>query len=130
MPSARHATSASRGAVGVTRVVAVGFSLGALEHFAGAVLLCFGVAIFPPPYPGWRHVAMAVVDAGVVWIALSRPKLLTLALSAFLLEQIVVNGPFVWREAAAGRLEWGAIATNGFVIGCLVLLWLSRRHSF
>jgi hypothetical protein len=129
MPSARRATDGSRGALLVERVVAVGFSLGALEHVTGAVLLAFGVAIFPPSYPWWRHVAMAVVDAAVVWIAIRRPTLLIPALGAFLIEQLVVNGPFVWREATEGRVEWGALATIGFVVGILVRIWVERRSS-
>jgi hypothetical protein len=113
----------------VTRVVAIGFSVGALEHFAGAALLLFGVAIFPAPYPGWRHAVMSLVDATIVWTAIKRPALLKPALAAFLIEQIVVNGPFLWREAAAGRREWGAIVTIAFVVLALGLLSFDRRRT-
>lgn len=114
----------------VVRLVAIGFSLGAAEHLAGAVLLFFGVPLFPPPYPAWRHAVMSLADAGIVWIAVKRPALLIPALVAFLVEQLVVNGPFVWREAAAGRAAWGAIVTIGFVVAALALLRRGRPQTF
>lgn len=129
MTTARTSTPALARTSRVTRLVAIGFALGALEHFAGAVLLLFDVAIFPPPYAGWRHAAMAAADGAIVWIALKRSRLLIPVLAIFLAEQLMVNGPFAWREAAAGRFEWGAMATLGFVAAALVALGIQRDRT-
>jgi hypothetical protein len=69
---------------------------------------------------------MALIDSGIVWIALRRATWLVWALCGFLIEQLVVNGPFAWREAVAGRVDWGANLTIAFAVVALLSLLMPR----
>ena len=89
-----------------TRIVAILFALGSLEHAVGFVLLLFGVEMYTN-YPAWRHAAFTCVDALIAYLGFRRPDRLFLPLLAFLIEQCAVNGTFAWRRwRTTGEILW------------------------
>ncbi|HKV98991.1 MAG TPA: hypothetical protein VJN96_04155 [Vicinamibacterales bacterium] len=95
----------------VTRLVAIGFALGAFAHSTGLVLLLFGYTLYGPHYPWWRHALMVTFDATIATIALRRSTWLIAALCVALLEQIVVNG-FGWVAALVAIAIAACLLTN------------------
>jgi hypothetical protein len=109
------------------RLTAVGYALGSLEHAGRFALVFVGVRLAPPWYPGWRDPAFALFDATVVWVALRRPRWLFFFLLAFLAEQAVSHGPWVWRGWMNGEgLPWTLLAVDGFVLIALVAAAVNR----
>jgi len=94
------------------RLVAVVFALGGVAHLSGVVLMPWGWELYGSGYPWWRGLVMAVVDVGVATIALCRPAWLIVALSGFLIEQLIVNG-------------WGV--EQGLVLVAIVVELFARR---
>ena len=76
----------------VARVVAIWFAAGAAVHATGFILIWFGVDLYGPGYPAWRHAAMALVDVSIAWVAVHHPRWLFVALPAWAAEQALVNG--------------------------------------
>ena len=76
----------------MARVVAIGFAAGAAVHAAGFALMLFGVDLYGPTYPAWRHAVMAIVDATVAWVGWRQQRWLFVALPAWAAEQTLVNG--------------------------------------
>ena len=76
----------------MARVVAILFAAGAFVHAAGFALMLFGVDLYRPVYPAWRHAAMAIVDAAVAWVGWRHQRWLFVALPAWAAEQTLVNG--------------------------------------
>ena len=74
------------------RLTAVGFALGSAVHATAWVPLWFGIELYGPDYPPWRHVVFTVVDASIALIAVRRPRWLVFALVAFLVEQVRAHG--------------------------------------
>jgi hypothetical protein len=88
------------------RIVGIGFAAGSLEHLIGLVLLGFQIEMFTS-YPAWRHAAFAFVDAGIAYLAFTRPRRVFIPLLAMLIEQIVVNGSSAWRTwCTSGEILW------------------------
>jgi hypothetical protein len=73
-------------------LIAVGFACGSAAHAISGLLLFGGIALYGPQYPAWRHAAMALVDAAMVWLAIRRTSWLVFGLLGFLIEQLLVNG--------------------------------------
>lgn len=75
-----------------SRLTGIGFVVGGAVHTAALSMLPLGIAIYGANYPWWRHVTMAGVDMAMAWIALRRPSWLLIAILAFEVEQLIVNG--------------------------------------
>ena len=75
-----------------TRLTALGFALGGLVHVIAFVLLYRGIELYGRDYPAWRHLVMAAIDGGIVYIAAAHTPFLAFALLAFGVEQLLVNG--------------------------------------
>jgi hypothetical protein len=54
--------------------------------------MLFGVDLYGPAYPAWRHAVMAIVDAGIAWVAWRHQRWLFVVLPAWAAEQTLVNG--------------------------------------
>ena len=79
-------------AISVTRLIAIGFAVGATIHAVAFVLIWFGINLYGPSYPSWRHAVMATVDFLIAWIGVNRPLWLFVVLPAWIAEQWFVNG--------------------------------------
>jgi hypothetical protein len=111
----------------LTRIVAIGFALGSLEHAVGFVLLLFGVEMYTN-YPGWRHAAFMCVDALIAYLAVRRPERLFMPLVVFLIEQVAVNGTYAWRTwRTTGEIVW-AIPVMIAVIGAATVIAAQERR--
>src|SRR4051794_16373496 len=82
---------AFEGTFTMRRLTALGFAVGSTVHAVGFALLAWGIELYGPDYPVWRHVVMALVDASIAWIALRLTPWLVFALLAFLAEQLLVH---------------------------------------
>ncbi|HVG54315.1 MAG TPA: hypothetical protein VM846_07810 [Vicinamibacterales bacterium] len=104
----------------VARVVAIWFAAGAAVHATGFILIWFGVDLYGPGYPAWRHAAMALVDVSIAWVAVHHSRWLFVALPAWAAEQALVNGigffsmaalvavaALVWERWCRGRAVFG-----------------------
>jgi hypothetical protein len=90
------------------RLTAIGFALGGTIHATAWVLLLFGVELYRPGYPPWRHVLFALIDASIASIAVLRPGWLVFALVAFLADQLWEHGV----EPAAALVTLAALAAG------------------
>lgn len=108
------------------RIVAIGFAIGSVEHLIGLVLLAFHIEMYAR-YPAWRHAAFALVDAGIAYLAFTRPRRLLFPVLAFLIEQLLVNGSHAWRTwRTSGEVLWG-IPVMIALIGAAVVVALRER---
>ena len=90
----------------LTRVVAIGFAMGSVEHLIGLVLHGLHIEVVAH-YPAWRHAAFALVDAGIAFVGFTRPRRLFVPVLAFLIEQILINGTEAWRTwRTSGEILW------------------------
>ena len=76
----------------IARLIALGLAVGSAIHFMAFVLIGFGVYLYGPAYPTWRHPVMATADAVIAGIASRRPQWLVVALLAWVIEQTLRNG--------------------------------------
>jgi hypothetical protein len=98
--------------VWTARLIAIGYTLGSLEHATGLVLLAFGIEMYSH-YPAWRHAAFVGIDAFIAWVAVRRPDWLFFFLLAFLIEQIITNGRLALREWTDHRhVLWMVVAMH------------------
>ena len=93
----------------IAPAIALGFAVGSAIHALVFVLIGFGVYVYGPAYPTWRHPMMAAADALIAWIAARRPQWLVVALAAWVTEQT---------------------RTNGFSVLCAVLTAAILVHAF
>ena len=109
------------------RLTAIGYALGSLEHATRPAIMFAGIRLAPADYPAWRDPAFALFDAAIVWVALRRPRWLSFFLLAFLTEQVVSHGPWVWRRWTSGEgLPWVLLVVDGFVLVALVAAAINR----
>jgi hypothetical protein len=76
----------------VGKATAIGFALGGVAHATAWLLLLFGIELYGPAYPQWRHVVFVSIDASIAWLAARHSKWLVFALVAFLADQIWEHG--------------------------------------
>lgn len=110
-------------------LVGIGFALGSLEHAVGFVLLLFGVAMYGPGYPAWRHAAFTCADALITYLAFRHPQRLFVPLVIFLAEQVVVNGSFAvraWRTR--GEIVWTVPVMLVLISAAIVIAAQERRR--
>ena len=99
----------------MARVIAIGFAAGAAVHAAAFALMLFGVDLYGPGYPAWRHAVMATIDASVAWLGWRQQRWLFVALPAWAAEQTLVNGFGVFPVVA--------------LIGVVALTWERWRST-
>jgi hypothetical protein len=109
-------------------IVAIGFALGSVEHLIGLVLLGFHIEMYAH-YPAWRHAAFTAVDAGIAFLAFTRPRRLFVPLLAFLVEQILINGSHAWRTwRTSGDMLW-TIPIMIALVGAATIIALRERSA-
>lgn len=109
------------------RLTAVGYTLGSLAHATRFALVFAGIRLAPSTYPAWRDPAFALFDATIAWVAFRRPRWLFFFLLAFLAEQVVYHGPWVWRHWRSGEgLPWDLLVVDGLVFIALVAAAVNR----
>jgi hypothetical protein len=74
------------------KATAIGFALGSVVNATAWVLLSFGIELYGPYYPPWRHLTFAAIDASIAWVAVHRREWLVFALVAFLADQVWEHG--------------------------------------
>jgi hypothetical protein len=115
---------------GIPRLIAIAFALGSLMHATAWLLLTFGVELYGPGYPAWRHAAFTVADAFIAWVALRHPHRLFFALLAFSIEQLATNGVAAWREWTATRhVEWATVVVIALLVVATVATAAGRRTT-
>ena len=110
----------------LTRVVAIGFAVGSLEHLVRLLLHAFGIEVIAG-YPMWRDAAFTLVDAGIAFLAFTRPHRLFVPVLAFLIEQALINGTEAWGAWRDSREVVWRIPLMIVLIGAAtVIAWLAR----
>lgn len=109
-----------------SRLIAIGYTLGSLEHATGLALLVFGIEMYSH-YPAWRHAAFTGVDALIAWVAMRHPDRLFFFLLAFLIEQIITNGRLALREWSNHRhILWVVVIMHTLIFLATVAAGLIR----